>query len=84
MTVRFDFASDNVAGMAPEALAALTRHNAGYARAYGGDEPARMAADLIRQRFEKACRRLGLNRQRERLDLSLFRPPGQPGQMPLF
>ena len=41
-------------------------------------------ADLIRQRFEKACRRLGFNRQRERLDLSLFRPPGQPGQMPLF
>lgn len=41
-------------------------------------------ADLIRQRFEKACRRLGFNRQRERLDQSLFRPPGPPGQLNLF
>ncbi len=52
MIVRFDFASDNVAGMAPEALSALTRHNAGFARAYGGDDPARAAADLIRARLD--------------------------------
>jgi len=41
-------------------------------------------ADLIHQRFEKACRRLGLNRERHVLDGSLFRPPGQAGQMALF
>jgi DNA repair photolyase len=32
-------------------------------------------AQLLRQRFEKACARLGLNRQRRELDLSQFRPP---------
>ncbi|MFC7410513.1 PA0069 family radical SAM protein [Hydrogenophaga atypica] len=41
-------------------------------------------ADLIHQRFEKACRRLGLNRERHSLDGSRFRPPGVAGQMPLF
>jgi DNA repair photolyase len=32
-------------------------------------------AQLLRQRFEKACTRLGLNRRRTELDLSQFRPP---------
>ena len=32
-------------------------------------------AQLLRQRFEKACGRLGLNRQRVELDLTKFRPP---------
>jgi DNA repair photolyase len=32
-------------------------------------------AQLVRQRFEKACARLGLNRQRHELDVSQFRPP---------
>ena len=42
-------------------------------------------ADLIRQRFEIACRRLGLNRTRRSLDLSRFRPPNAPpAQMDLF
>ena len=42
-------------------------------------------AQLLRQRFEKACARLGLNRQRIELDLSRFRPPGRvPGQAELF
>ena len=50
--MRFDFASDNVAGMAPEALQALVRHNEGFARAYGGDDPAARAAELIRARFD--------------------------------
>lgn len=50
--MRFDFASDNVAGMAPEALDALVRHNDGFARAYGGDEPTARAADLIRARLD--------------------------------
>jgi DNA repair photolyase len=42
-------------------------------------------AQLLRQRFEKACQRLGLNREKAALDLSRFRPPArQPGQASLF
>ena len=41
-------------------------------------------ADLIRQRFEKACARLGLNRERIELDLSQFKPPSAVGQGDLF
>ncbi len=41
-------------------------------------------AELIRQRFEKATRRLGFNRQRIPLDLDAFRPPGVAGQQSLF
>jgi DNA repair photolyase len=32
-------------------------------------------AELLRQRFDKACARLGLNRERFELDLRAFRPP---------
>jgi DNA repair photolyase len=41
-------------------------------------------ADLIRQRFEKACARLGFNRERIELDLSQFQPPSAAGQCRLF
>jgi DNA repair photolyase len=42
-------------------------------------------AQLLRQRFTKACSRLGLNRQRIELDLTRFRPPARvPGQAELF
>jgi DNA repair photolyase len=42
-------------------------------------------AQLVRQRFEKACARLGLNRQRHELDLGQFRPPAHnPAQGRLF
>jgi DNA repair photolyase len=41
-------------------------------------------ADLIRQRFHKACARHGLNRGRVELDLSLFRPGLARGQGCLF
>jgi DNA repair photolyase len=34
-------------------------------------------AELLRQRFDKACARLGLNRSRIELDLTAFRVPGQ-------
>lgn len=34
-------------------------------------------AELLRQRFEKACARLGYRRDRESLDLSKFRPPAR-------
>ncbi|CAN7483722.1 PA0069 family radical SAM protein [Acidovorax sp. LjRoot117] len=41
-------------------------------------------ADLLRQRFAGACRRLGLNRARVELDLSQFRPGLARGQGSLF
>ena len=41
-------------------------------------------ADVLRQRFELACRRLGLNRERFGLDASRFRPGALRGQTDLF
>jgi DNA repair photolyase len=43
-------------------------------------------AELLRQRFEKACARLGLNRTRIELDFTRFRPPHRKveGQGELF
>lgn len=42
-------------------------------------------AELLRQRFEKACARLGLNRAKSALDLSRFRrPAAMAGQGQLF
>lgn len=42
-------------------------------------------AQLLRQRFDKACARLGFERERIPLDLSQFRPPGRvAGQGELF
>lgn len=41
-------------------------------------------ADLLRQRFATACRRLGLNRDRVELDTSQFRPALARGQGCLF
>ena len=42
-------------------------------------------AQLLRQRVNKACERLGLGRQRVDLDLTRFRPPAQQvGQGQLF
>lgn len=42
-------------------------------------------ADLLLQRFEKACRRLGLNGRKYRLDRTQFRPPPRAGdQIGLF
>lgn len=42
-------------------------------------------AQLLSQRFHKACSRFGLNRERVDLDLSAFRPPAaQSGQASLF
>jgi DNA repair photolyase len=42
-------------------------------------------AELLRQRFLKACERLGLNRARTELDLTRFRPPPRwAGQGQLF
>lgn len=42
-------------------------------------------ADVIEQRFQAACRRLGLNRTRRELDCSRFRPPRKAtSQLDLF
>src|SRR5579875_1077923 len=48
MTGRYDFASDNTAGAAPEALEALVAHNAGFASGYGTDHVTAEAADAVR------------------------------------
>ncbi|MEY4554910.1 MAG: hypothetical protein RL093_29, partial [Pseudomonadota bacterium] len=50
--MRYDFGSDNTAGMAPAALQALIAANEGYARAYGADDVTARAADLIRARLD--------------------------------
>jgi DNA repair photolyase len=41
-------------------------------------------AELIAQRFDKACRRLGLNRQLHGWNVADFRAPSMTGQMGLF
>ena len=45
---RYDFASDNTAGAAPEALAALVEGNVGFASGYGTDHVTARAADAVR------------------------------------
>ena len=48
MAARYDFASDNTAPAAPEAMAALAAANAGFTSAYGSDPITARAADLVR------------------------------------
>ncbi len=45
---RYDFASDNTAGAAPEAMAALVEANAGFASSYGSDATTAAAAQAVR------------------------------------
>jgi threonine aldolase len=45
---RYDFASDNTAGAAPEALEALVAANGGFASGYGTDHVTREAAEAVR------------------------------------
>src|SRR5262245_45137833 len=52
---RRHFASDNYAGIAPEAWAALEEANQGHAPASGNDPWTQRAADLIRDLFETPC-----------------------------
>ena len=49
------FASDNYAGIAPEALAAMQEANLGHAPGYGDDRWTAEAADLLRALFEIDC-----------------------------
>ena len=55
--VRHDhsFASDNTAGLAPEALAAFNAANDGAAPSYGADELSGRARQLIQEVFETDC-----------------------------
>ena len=48
-------ASDNYAGICPEAWQALAEANQGHARGYGDDPWTQQAADLIRGVFETRC-----------------------------
>jgi threonine aldolase len=49
MTARYDFASDNTAPAAPEALEALVAANTGFTSGYGTDAVTARAADLVRE-----------------------------------
>lgn len=49
------FASDNYAGICPEALAAMLDANADHAAAYGDDEWTRRVSDRMRALFETDC-----------------------------
>lgn len=46
---RYDFASDNTAPAAPEAMRALAEANTGFAPGYGADPVTARAADLVRE-----------------------------------
>ncbi len=53
--MRRHFASDNYAGICPEAWAALDEANRDHAPAYGNDRWTQLAADHIRELFETPC-----------------------------
>ena len=53
--IRRHFASDNYAGICPEAWAALAEANEGHVPGYGDDVWTQRAADLIREVFETHC-----------------------------
>lgn len=55
MHMRRQFASDNYAGICPEAFAALTEANRDHAISYGNDPWTAKAADMIRDIFETKC-----------------------------
>jgi len=49
---RYDFASDNAAPVAPEAMAALAAANTGFASGYGTDAVSARAANLVREMLD--------------------------------
>lgn len=53
--MNYTFASDNSAGICPEALAALTAANQGHAASYGDDAITVQAKALLRDLFETDC-----------------------------
>ncbi len=55
MSLPPQFASDNYAGICPEALAALLAANVGHEYAYGEDDYTQRVTDRIRDLFETDC-----------------------------
>ena len=56
-----------------------------YSAAFGQRQRGQgLWADLFRQRFGRACRRLALNQTRFDLRTDLFKPPSVNGQIQLF
>jgi threonine aldolase len=53
--IRRQFASDNYAGICPEAWAGMQEANAGHARSYGDDKWTERASNLLRDLFETHC-----------------------------
>ena len=53
--LRYDFASDNTAGICPEALAALHVANSSFAPSYGEDALTQRARNLFRDLFATDC-----------------------------
>lgn len=53
---RYDLASDNTAGICPEAWAALEQANQETAPSYGDDKWTRKVFDLVREIFEAECK----------------------------
>ena len=53
--LKLQFASDNTAGVCPEAWAAMEAANAGFVPSYGEDRYTAEASDLFRQLFETDC-----------------------------
>jgi threonine aldolase len=54
-TARRQFASDNYAGICPEAMSAIERANAGFELAYGDDDYTIRASDKLRELFDTEC-----------------------------
>jgi threonine aldolase len=52
---RFEFASDNTAGICPAAWAALTEANSAAEASYGEDQWTRRVTDRVREIFETDC-----------------------------
>jgi threonine aldolase len=53
--LKYHFASDNTASVAPEAWQALEKANSGYEPGYGEDSWTAKASDMIRDLFETDC-----------------------------
>jgi threonine aldolase len=54
-SMKYHFASDNTAGICPEAWQALTEANEGFVPSYGDDFITRSACDAFRDFFETDC-----------------------------
>lgn len=52
---KYHFASDNTAGLCPEAVAALLEANQGFEPSYGSDKFTEKASNLFREFFETTC-----------------------------